>query len=250
MFNDLNNGNNQGHAAVDDIFAETDKTQETGNLSNPNLSSPGIEAKRVGLTSDEEITQGAASLGGGKWFKIILIVIIATILILGGYLIYSKFFKTSEVEEVLPAAVKNENTQTPAVSEPVPTKTVGSFVEPTSNTVATETIPVIPGVNAPATSSPEATTSPEAVAPIVPAAPVDSDSDGLTDAEEKVAGTNINIIDTDNDGLSDYEEIKMYKTNPLSADTDGDGYLDGAEVKSGYNPNGPGKLVKSVSSPK
>jgi hypothetical protein len=72
--------------------------------------------------------------------------------------------------------------------------------------------------------------------------PVDSDSDGLTDEEELVAGTNINLIDTDNDGLSDYEEVKIYKTNPLVADTDGDKYSDGQEVRGGYNPNGSGKM--------
>ena len=50
-------------------------------------------------------------------------------------------------------------------------------------------------------------------------------------------------IDSDNDGLTDAEE-KIYGTNPFNPDTDGDGYLDGAEVKGGYNPNGPGKLLK------
>jgi hypothetical protein len=50
-------------------------------------------------------------------------------------------------------------------------------------------------------------------------------------------------LDSDNDGLTDAEE-KIYGTNPLNPDTDGDGYLDGAEVKAGYNPNGAGKLIK------
>jgi hypothetical protein len=49
------------------------------------------------------------------------------------------------------------------------------------------------------------------------------------------------LTDSDKDDLPDmYEEI--YGTNPNKADTDGDGYLDGAEVKGGYDPNGPGKL--------
>jgi hypothetical protein len=244
MFNDLNNANSQGRAAVDDIFAETDKAQENNGLGGPNLSSPGIETKRVGLTSDEEISGGSDNPGNGKWFKIILIVIIATILILGGYLVYSKFFKSGEVEGEPVIVPKTEPAQTPVVKTEAPAA-VGSFVEPTGSTVAStsapEAIPSIPGVNAPATGTPEASTTPETV---VPAAPVDSDSDGLTDAEEKTLGTNINIIDTDNDGLSDYEEVKIYRTNPLSADTDGDGYLDGAEVKGGYDPNGPGKLKK------
>ena len=47
----------------------------------------------------------------------------------------------------------------------------------------------------------------------------DSDNDGLTDAQEKVYGTDINTPDTDSDG-----------------------YSDGQEVQSGYNPLGSGKL--------
>lgn len=48
--------------------------------------------------------------------------------------------------------------------------------------------------------------------------------------------------DTDNDGLSDEKEKNVYYTDPNKQDSDGDGFSDGAEVKSGYNPNGPGKL--------
>lgn len=42
-------------------------------------------------------------------------------------------------------------------------------------------------------------------------------------------------LDSDHDGLTDAEE-KTYGTNPNIADTDGDGYSDGIEVKSGYDP--------------
>lgn len=59
--------------------------------------------------------------------------------------------------------------------------------------------------------------------------------------------TNISA-DTDNDGLTDYEE-KMYNTDINSADTDGDRYSDFVEVRSGYNPNGEGKLDKSKFAP-
>lgn len=51
-------------------------------------------------------------------------------------------------------------------------------------------------------------------------------------------------IDSDNDGLVDEDEFNIYKTDPHKTDTDGDGYQDGIEVKAGYNPNGPGKLIK------
>jgi hypothetical protein len=45
----------------------------------------------------------------------------------------------------------------------------------------------------------------------------------------------LTLIDSDNDGLTDAEE-KVYGTDPFNRDTDGDGYSDGVEVKSGYNP--------------
>ncbi len=71
----------------------------------------------------------------------------------------------------------------------------------------------------------------------------DSDSDGLTDNEEKELGTNFLQIDSDGDGLFDFNEVKVYFTDPLNPDTDGDGYLDGEEVLQGYNPKGEGKLL-------
>ncbi len=69
---------------------------------------------------------------------------------------------------------------------------------------------------------------------------VDSDGDGITDAEEAKLGTDANSADTDGDGLSDYDEINEYETDPLNPDTDGDGLSDGDEVNSyGTDPNKP-----------
>ena len=64
--------------------------------------------------------------------------------------------------------------------------------------------------------------------------PVDTDGDGLTDAEEAELGTDANSADSDGDGLTDAEEINEYETDPLNSDTDGDGLSDGDEVNS-YN---------------
>ncbi len=36
--------------------------------------------------------------------------------------------------------------------------------------------------------------------------------------------------DTDEDGLSDYDEVTLWKTDPLNADSDGDGFRDGEEA--------------------
>ncbi len=70
----------------------------------------------------------------------------------------------------------------------------------------------------------------------------DTDKDGLGDIEEDKLGTDKNVQDTDGDGLLDYDEVKKWKTNPLSKDTDKDGYEDGAEILADYDPNGPGQL--------
>ena len=61
----------------------------------------------------------------------------------------------------------------------------------------------------------------------------DTDSDGLTDAFEKLAGTNIRSGDSDSDGLSDAYEAVQSHTDPLAKDTDADGLADTAELASG-----------------
>jgi hypothetical protein len=66
----------------------------------------------------------------------------------------------------------------------------------------------------------------------------DSDSDGLSDCQEKALGTLINNPDSDNDGLTDGAEVNTYGTKPLIADTDNDGLIDGTEVN-GSNPTKP-----------
>lgn len=52
-------------------------------------------------------------------------------------------------------------------------------------------------------------------------------------------------MDSDHDGLSDENEA-LFGTDPHNADSDNDGFLDGAEVQSGYNPTGEGKLADSA----
>ncbi len=58
----------------------------------------------------------------------------------------------------------------------------------------------------------------------------DPDHDGLSNAEELLAGTDPTKADTDGDGLSDGSEVKTLGTNPKSADTDGDGLSDSDEI--------------------
>jgi hypothetical protein len=53
--------------------------------------------------------------------------------------------------------------------------------------------------------------------------------------------------DSDSDGLTDLEERIIYSTNPRLPDSDSDGFLDGNEVFHRYNPSGtaPGTLLES-----
>ena len=66
----------------------------------------------------------------------------------------------------------------------------------------------------------------------------DTDADGLTDAEERAAGSNPNLVDTDGDGLNDNEEVLIApKSSPTLIDSDGDGAPDAWEKRIGSDPN-------------
>ena len=68
---------------------------------------------------------------------------------------------------------------------------------------------------------------------------LDTDDDGLDDAEELVLGTNPLNADTDGDGLNDGDEIRL-GTNPFKPDTDNDGIPDAWEAAHpGFDPNDP-----------
>ena len=64
----------------------------------------------------------------------------------------------------------------------------------------------------------------------------DADADGLTDAFEKLAGTDAHKTDTDHDGLTDTYEATISHTDPLTADTDHDGTTDPDELTAGTDP--------------
>ena len=66
---------------------------------------------------------------------------------------------------------------------------------------------------------------------------LDSDGDGLSDADEITRGTDPTNPDSDGDGLTDGDEVYVYLTDPLNPDTDGDGLTDDAEVALGTDPN-------------
>lgn len=65
---------------------------------------------------------------------------------------------------------------------------------------------------------------------------LDTDGDGLSDADEVKLSTDPKNPDSDNDGLLDGEEVNKYQSNPLDPDTDKGGIKDGIEVKNSADP--------------
>ncbi|MFW9850491.1 MAG: hypothetical protein ACFFF4_15275, partial [Candidatus Thorarchaeota archaeon] len=65
---------------------------------------------------------------------------------------------------------------------------------------------------------------------------VDSDSDGISDGQEKEIGSDPTDADFDDDGLTDYEEVQIYGTAYNNNDTDSDFMPDGFEIQMGLNP--------------
>lgn len=72
--------------------------------------------------------------------------------------------------------------------------------------------------------------------PLVADTATDSDSDGLTEAEEFLAGTDPFDDDTDDDGLTDGDEVNIYFTDPTKEDTDDDFIPDKWEIDWGLDP--------------
>lgn len=57
----------------------------------------------------------------------------------------------------------------------------------------------------------------------------DTDGDGVSDRDERTYGTDPRRVDTDGDQLSDFMELNHVYSDPTDQDTDGDGLADGLE---------------------
>jgi len=233
-----NSSNNQSNQSVDDIFAETD--QVAGN--NPAHDQSGIVARKVGLASGNLSADPEEKEKKKKGFFITVIIMVVIVVGLLAFLAYGKFWKPDNESLELVQAPNQSATPNVVADDP---SAINQGANNADSSLLTEDEAVVPiGGGSLLEEVPEDNLlNPEEVftTPIEPRV-IDSDGDGLSDEEELIYRTNINLIDSDNDGLPDYEEVMIYKTDPLNSDTDGDGHLDGTEVKHGYNPLGIGVL--------
>jgi Bacterial TSP3 repeat len=76
---------------------------------------------------------------------------------------------------------------------------------------------------------------------------VDTDGDGLSDADEVVRGTDPGALDTDRDAMNDGDEVEA-GTDPTNPDSDGDGVPDGAETLHGLVQGAPESALHSSGS--
>lgn len=207
----------------EDIFADTEPASMPAGAgpAAPGAPPPGVPGAPPGVTAPPK-TAGPSKLLLG----------IVGLVILGGIGVgaYFLFMKPPETGTQTPGAVADMAADQAADMEDAGT----AEMEPADGSEETP--------------SDEPLVEPEPEEPILPpdeqSAPLDSDSDGLTDEEERDLGTDPQSPDTDSDGLSDREEVYIYDTDPKNPDTDGDSFLDGEEVRSGYDPNGPGRLFE------
>ena len=98
MFNDLTGANDESASKVDDIFAETDKTPANGSGAQIETRPAGLSANtnyagQNGVPSAQVSYEDEEDGGhkGGKALKIAIFAAVGAIVILGGYLAYSKF---------------------------------------------------------------------------------------------------------------------------------------------------------------
>ncbi len=208
---------------VEDIFSETENPDPGVVL--PNMPLEGAPADAV---PQPPVLPSQSS---GK-LKVFIVGFIGVLIIAGGgWYVYDRFLSGDQLEIGEIGNVPSDAflPPDPVVADPVVDDVVADEVDDQVEPEA----PI---------DTPEPIVEP--VAEVIPVAPVDSDSDGLTDEEELSLGTNPQSLDSDADGLTDSDEVKIWKTNPLATDSDGDGFSDGDEVKNGYNPAGPGKLFE------
>ncbi len=225
-----------------DMFSEVEKEDsipgpsalEAGALKKKPYGAGGIQTPPADMAG-ETVSYSVHEPVLGKVIMIVIILIIASGVGYGGWRLYSYFTTPSEPGMPKMEEIIIEQPPATTITEPIPTEI--SNETPTTS-LEDDTM---------ATTSPEEESESD-LTPIISQG-IDTDKDGLDDAQEEQLGTDMNKTDTDSDTLSDGDEVLIWQTNPLNPDTDGDGYLDGEEIRNGYSPTGPGKLFNGGTSP-
>jgi len=229
---------------AEDMFASVDKTGSNANMNPMAPNRPSFTPNQGAPINQNPMNPLATApmpTPGGGSFKYLIIGIFTLLVVLGGGYAAYQFILKPQFQAVEAPAIDTIIQEEPQITpEPVATETPTV----TTETTATSSLSDTGNIN---TSTTTAVQSPDlnTATTVNPATNpgLDTDGDGLTDAEEAQLGTDPLKADTDGDGLTDREEVKIYLTDPKNQDTDGDTYLDGAEVKAGYNPKGPGRLL-------
>ncbi|MFH0951217.1 MAG: hypothetical protein V1765_01965 [bacterium] len=224
---------------AEDMFAELDTTTTkpeatarplapAGNISQ--MPAPDAPNRMVGM---EMIEQPPKTRGSFKYLLMGVATLVVILVI--GIFAYQVILK--------PRLQNNANTVDLTISEETANQANSQLLDEELSATQTEETPL---TEEPLVDQDNLGTITEEAEPVILERPADSDGDGLSDAQEDELKTNPLAIDSDDDGLTDKDEVQIYNTNPLDPDTDGDTYLDGQEVKSGYNPNGAGKLFDAT----
>jgi hypothetical protein len=174
------------------------------------------KSARIYAMPEKFFTNDNRGGGGGKNKVLIIMIIVLVVLLLAGgaYFVIQKYMlsNTNENENSNINIVTNSNTNNANTN-----KNSNSNLNTTnSNTDSALNVNLFANANTNLNTNTSLNTN------TVVSASQDTDSDGLTDIEEGLYGTNVSIPDTDADGFSD-----------------------GQEVANGYNPTGTGKLEDS-----
>lgn len=206
-----------------DMFADVPEAapRSVSSMPQPTVAAAPQPMASQTITPAQAVQYADVPRSGGAAVRLVGIVLVSLMCIGGaGYAAYRFMIKDAVTQQVT-QVIGNTTPETTGTTTPTETDGKASTTPSTPSPAGTDT-----GTDA------------------GPTAVVDSDGDGLSNDEERIAGTSVAKPDTDGDGLGDREEVKVYETDPKKTDTDGDGYGDGDEVKNGYNPNGAGKLLQ------
>lgn len=202
------------------IFIFDDKSEPADIFADiPSEKAPAPPPPRSAGTTPLPVGESGVILESAPFGKKWVVIVLVALLLIGGGVGAFVFLRGKPAAEPAPAGQPTPEPAPEPSPEPSPEPTPAPTPEPAPE--------------------PEPAPSPEA----------DADGDGLPDGREAQLGTNAQAVDTDGDGLTDREEVDVYNTDPLNPDTDGDTFMDGAEVRNGYDPNGPGKLLQIPANP-